>query len=379
MVKDVYEKLAEFLNELPGGFARTPDGVELRILRRLFTKQEAEVAQHLALIAEEPRVIARRAGLSVAETTQLLESLTRKRLIYDEVQPGQPTRYMAFQFVVGFWEGQVDLLDPELAREFEEYLPYHAQSIPWEKTPHLRTIPVQESITVENRVLNYEDVPRIVNSHHKFAVANCICRQEMRLLGHDDGKPLETCLAFDGGADYYLRSGRGREITKEETLAILSQAKKAGLVLQPGNDRTSGNICMCCGCCCGVLRGLKSHPHPASQVTSPFHAQLDSEVCTGCGRCVKRCPMDALEMKDNKAVLDVTRCIGCGLCVATCASGALVLVRKPGNEQRTVPQTIVELYLKMAWSRGKMGPFSLARMAVRSAVDRLAVQFTPPD
>ncbi len=379
MAQDVYERLAAFLNELPGGFARTPSGVELRILRRLFNLQEAELAQHLALIAEEARVIARRAGLPVTETTRLLEEMARKRLIYDEVQAGQPTRYMAFQFVVGFWEGQVDRLDRELAEDFEEYLPYHIESIPWGKAPQLRTIPVKESIPVKNIVLAYEDVEEIVKSHEKFAVANCICRQEMRLLGQDDGKPLETCLAFDGGADYYVRSGRGRMITREEALAVVAQAKSAGLVLQPGNDKTAGNICMCCGCCCGVLRGVKRHPHPASQVASAFQAQLDAEPCTGCGKCARRCPMDALVIVEKKAVLDTARCIGCGLCVAACPSGALTLRRKAQAEQPRVPGTIVELYLKMAWSRGKMGPISLARLATRSAVDRLVVRLKPPD
>jgi len=378
MPKDRYEALARHLDDLPGGFVRTPTGVELRILRRLFTPEEADLCCHLALIAETPAVIARRAGLPLAQTTRLLEDLARRRLVYDDVTPGQPTRYMAFQFVVGFWEGQVDRLDAEFARDFEEYLPYHAHTIPWEKTPQLRTIPIKESIPVENVILAYEDVEQIVNSHQKFAVANCICRQEMRLLGQDDGKPLETCLAFDGGADYYLRSGRGRLISKEETLTILAQARKAGLVLQPGNDRTSGNICMCCGCCCGVLRGVKNHPNPASQVTSPFSAHLQPEACKGCGVCVKRCPMDALQMVEKKAVFDPNRCIGCGLCVAACPSDALSLQRKPQYQQRRVPNTIVELYLSMAWRRGKMGPLSLARMAARSAADRIAVRLKPP-
>jgi ferredoxin len=378
MPPDCYEALARHLDDLPGGFARTPTGVELRILRRLFTPAEAVLACQLALLAETPAVIARRAGLPLAETTRMLEDLSRRRLVYDEVTAGQPTRYMAFQFVVGFWEGQVDRLDADFARDFEEYLEYHARAIPWKKTPQLRTIPIKESIPVENVILAYEDVEQIVNSHQKFAVANCICRQEMRLLGQDDGKPLETCLAFDGGADYYLRSGRGRLISKDETLAILAQAKKAGLVLQPGNDRTSGNICMCCGCCCGVLRGIKSHPHPASQVTSPFSARLEPALCTGCGKCVKVCPMDALQKVERKAVFNPDRCIGCGLCVAACPSGALSLQRKPAHQQRRVPGTIVELYLSMAWSRGKLGPFSLARMAARSAADRIAVRLKPP-
>jgi hypothetical protein len=61
MEKDIYQKLSQHLDNLPGGFPPTETGVELRILHRLFTPEEAELALHLTLIPEEPRVIARRA------------------------------------------------------------------------------------------------------------------------------------------------------------------------------------------------------------------------------------------------------------------------------------------------------------------------------
>ena len=62
MSEEVYQRLAHFLNKLPGGFPPTEDGLELRILERLFTPEQAELAMHLTLIAEEAPVIARRAA-----------------------------------------------------------------------------------------------------------------------------------------------------------------------------------------------------------------------------------------------------------------------------------------------------------------------------
>ena len=376
MPTDVYENLVKFLDDLPAGFPRSESGVELRILRHLFTPEEASLAVHLALIAEPAPVIAVRAGLPLAEVERILGEMERKRLVYAFQEPGKRPRYMAEQFVIGFWEGQVNRLDRELVEMFEEYLPTYARSGIWEKTPQLRTIPVRESIpvnenlAVKNPILPYEQIDEILAGHQTFAVANCVCRQEMRLIDHGCEKPLETCLAFDSSAAYFVQDGRGRYITREEALALVRQAEVAGLVLQPGNTRNPGNLCMCCGCCCGVLRSLKMNPHPASMVSSPFFAVVDREACAGCGTCLERCPMDAISLPDGTTEIDLERCIGCGLCTTTCPSDALSLSRKPESQQRAVPKDVVQMTIRLAQSRGKLGPLQLAQMVTHSAVDR---------
>jgi Na+-translocating ferredoxin:NAD+ oxidoreductase subunit B len=367
---DIYETLARFLDDLPAGFPHTESGVELRILKRLFTPEEARLVTHLALIAETPRVIAHRAGLSLEETERLLESLERKQLVYVFREEGKPTTYMAEQFVIGFWEGQVNHLDRALVEDFEEYLPQLFNPEAWGKAPQLRTIPVKQSIPVEHLILPYEQAEEIIRSHSRFGVANCICRQEQRILGHDCGKPVESCLAFDGAAEHYERSGRGRLITREEALALLVQAEQTGLVLQPSNDQNPIVICMCCGCCCGVLRSLKAQPAPADLVSTPYVARLNEDLCAGCGTCIDRCPMDALTM-DISAVHDPKRCIGCGLCVTTCPTGALELVRKPAAQQPHVPKDVIWLNIRVARARGKLGAGRAIKIAAKSAVDRI--------
>ena len=366
---DCYERLANFLDDLPGGYPRTENGVELRILRRLFTPEEAEVAMCLSLLAEEARVVARRAGLPLEQAQRLLDSLEEKRLIHCFRKPNGTPTYMAEQFVVGFWEGQVDRLNRALVEDFEEYLPTLFPAEAWQKAPQLRTIPVGESITVEHLVLDYERAEAIIGQHARFGVANCICRQEMRLLDHACGKPEETCMAFDGAVDHYVRTGRGREITREAALGLLKQAEQAGLVLQPSNDQNPVFVCMCCGCCCGVLRSIKAQPHPARLVSSAFIARLDADSCAACGVCETRCQMDALTMGDSAVMLDLERCIGCGLCVTSCPTSALTLVRKANPP--AVPKNIVWLTVKVARARGKLGAGKAVRMGARSLVDRL--------
>jgi ferredoxin len=368
---DIYHKLAKHLDQLPAGFPSTESGVEIRILQRLFTRQDANLALHLTLIPEEPRVIARRAEIPLEEVTRQLEEMEKKGLIMGFHREGMPPRYMAQQFVVGFWEGQVNRLDVELVKDVEEYMLTYSNPDLWRKAPQLRTIPVNRSITVQSGAMPYEQAGELVRGQKNFAVSNCICRQERHLLDQGCDRPMESCLTMGIAAETVVRNGRGRAITLEETLQILDRAEKAGLVLQPANAKKPLFICTCCGCCCGVLRGLKLYPKPGRFVSSPYLATLDTETCKGCGACTKRCQMEAVSLHSGKAALDLDRCIGCGLCVTTCPSHSLSLVRKPEVEQPYVPKNFIETVIKLGRARGKMGPVKLLGMQVRSKLDRL--------
>ncbi|MBW1742633.1 MAG: 4Fe-4S binding protein [Deltaproteobacteria bacterium] len=370
MGKDIYQKLAKHLDNLPGGFPPTESGVELRILRRLFTPEEAELALHLTLIAEEPRVIARRAKLNAEEAARRLEEMAKKGLIYRIASPDKPMRYMALQYIIGIWEFHVNDLDVELIKDMKEYFPTLFDDS-WQKGPQLRTIPVGQSITTELEVLSYEQAEELVQAQKKFLVAPCICRREHEMVGKGCDKPMESCLVFGRGADYYERNGLGRIIDKEEALEILEKADEAGLVLQPSNAQRIVNICCCCGCCCQILKNLKRYPKPASLVSTPFVAAVDTDTCEGCGTCVERCQMEALRLEDDFVVLDVDRCIGCGLCVSTCPTESLTLERKPEPEQSEVPKNMMESYVKLARERGKLGTAGMVQMQIKSKLDRL--------
>jgi NAD-dependent dihydropyrimidine dehydrogenase PreA subunit len=297
--------------------------------------------------------------------------MEKKGLIYGIHTPGKPPRYMAQQFVIGIWEFQVNNLDPEFVRDFEEYRPALLDPDTWKKVPQLRTIPVGEAVDAQLEVLAYEKAEDLVQAQDRFAVAPCICRQEMRLVGEGCDKPLETCLSFGLAADFYQRNGLGRAITREEALGILKQAETAGLVLSPGNAKEALFICACCGCCCGVLRTVKLYPNPASLVSSAFVAQVNLDTCQGCGTCTGRCQMEAVWLDDGKVVLDTDRCIGCGLCVTTCPTDSLSLRRKPEAAQPHVPKDVVDTSIKLGQARGKLTTPGMVGMLVKSKVDRL--------
>ena len=365
----IYQKLARHLDNLPGGFPATETGVELRILKRLFTPEESELALHLSLISEEPRVIARRAKISREEATDRLEAMALKGLILREEPEKGPMKYMAAQYVVGIWEFQVNNLDPDLIRDMNEYIPFLGDQI-W-KVPQMRVIPVGQSITPENKVLPYEMAEELIREQKKFGVRPCICRREHTMMGKGCNKPEESCLVFGMGVDYNHRNGVGRVIDLRETLDIIKRADEAGLVLQPSNTKDALFICCCCGCCCQVLKSYKRNPKPVSMVSTSFIAAHNAATCSSCGVCVERCQMEALQLEADTISLNPDRCIGCGLCVSTCPTDSIRLARKPDSEQPAVPKDIVQNLVQLGKARGKITTPGLMKMMVKSKVDRL--------
>jgi len=368
---DIYKKLARFLDRLPGGYPATESGVELRILRRLFSEEEAALALKLSLIPEEAEVIARRARLPREEAAQRLESMAKKGLLFRLSRKNRPDKYMATQFVIGIWEYHVNDLDLDLIRDFNEYVPELMDMKTWEKAPQLRTVPVNRSLDVNLGTLPYENAVEMVEKQTRFVEADCICRKEHRMIDEGCDKPEGCCLIMGLAADYYEKNGLGRRITKEEALAILKKADETGLVLQTSFSQKIANICCCCGCCCQVLLNIKKQSEPAALMASPFTVALDRDACIGCGVCESRCQIEAVYLKDDKAMVEDKRCIGCGLCVTTCPSGALTLCRKPEPLQPDIPKDHVQAAIRRAKARGRTGHIGLLTSSARSLWSRV--------
>jgi Fe-S-cluster-containing hydrogenase component 2 len=350
---DVYQRLAQHLDNLPAGYPATETGVELRILKRLFTPEEAAIAAGLTMMPEPAEAIAARLEQETHDLATTLEEMSRKGLIFRMSKNGQHA-YMAAQFVVGIWEYHVNDLDEDLIRDVNEYIPYLMKK-GWTEleTKQLRVIPVAQSVNAEMTVTPYEAAEEIIRKQSKIVVAPCICRREHDMLGEGCGKPLEVCLTFGSGAYYYEQNGLGREISQDEALGLLKTAEDAGLVLQPSNSQKPVNICMCCGCCCQVLKNMRTLDKPALAVHANYYAEVIAEDCTACETCVERCQMDAITV-DEVAVVDRGRCIGCGLCITACPTDAMVLKQKAADDQYLPPGNTVETYINMASERGKI-------------------------
>jgi electron transport complex protein RnfB len=353
-MSDVYERLRSRLDDLATGLPETEDKIEIRLLKRLFTEEEAEFFVQLHPLLEAPADVANRLNRDPAEVAEQMEQMAKKGLLFRK-RDDRGVRYAAVPYVVGIFEFQVSTMDEALARDNEEYLEKaflnQLQSF---KTPVLRTIPINRQIVAEWPIAPYEDVLQIIEDQEKILLAKCICRTQTRLAGRECDKPLEACFMFGSHADYYAENGMGRFITKEEARQIVLKNEEAGLVMQPFNSQKAGGMCSCCGDCCGMLRSLKKQPNPAEAVQSNYYARVDEALCTGCETCVDRCQMDAVEVVDGISTVHLNRCIGCGLCVTTCPAEAIRLIKKSDDQLYHPPKSGAETYMRIMQERGKL-------------------------
>jgi ferredoxin len=347
----MYTRLREFMDTLPSGFPATPSGVEIKILKKLFTPQEAELAMKLSKEPEEVREIAERIGMDEPELALKLEEMAQKGLIF-RVREGDKVLYQAYQFLVGVYEFQLNRLDKEFCELFEEYLPHMGATMVPLETKQLRVIPVGSSVEAAPAVETYNRVRDLVKEQDVISLAQCICRKEQGLLGNHCEKPQETCIGFGNFARFYIDNGMARAISKDEALGILNVAEEAGLVLSPSNTQEIEWICCCCSCCCPNLKFAKMLPRPADLVRSYYQAEIDPELCSACGECIERCQMEAIqEGQDCSTIID-GRCIGCGLCVSTCPEEAISLVAKPAVE--APPKVLSETLRKIETERSAL-------------------------
>ncbi len=355
----LYRELRRALDRMPVPFPSTESGVELRILKRLFTPEEAKVALCLSALPEPLKAIHRRGGhgLNPEQLGEILNRMADKGSI--NKLPGKDgPMYCKAPLVLGMYEAQVDRLTPELERDMRAYSDEaFGRALHGLKTPQMRTVPVNQSIPVVHPVGSHVDIRKFVEaSAGPFAAIPCVCRQGKELLGEKCRQTQEprNCLMIAEAATAMLEKGVARPVTKEQMLGLLEQADREGLVLQPQNTLNPIFVCCCCGCCCGVLTSAKKLPAPAGHFQTDFVARVDPDACQSCGECETRCQMEAIARTDGPPQVLEANCIGCGLCVTTCPSGAIILHRKDGR--RLPPKDMRALYTAMLTDRyGKLG------------------------
>jgi Pyruvate/2-oxoacid:ferredoxin oxidoreductase delta subunit len=351
---DVFERLARRLDDMPTGYPATESGVELKILRKIFSPEEAEMALRMRPVPETVEQVAERLGRPVEEMQAILDNMARKGQIGSFKVFGLQM-YALFPFLPGIYEFQSERMDKELAEMCEEYYPTVIRAV-GEHAPALgRTIPVSTEIKADLKVFRYEDIRGMLEEAKSFQLTECICRNEMALTGSPCKYPLETCLMFSTEEGAFDRYPRGRLVSKQEALQAMADAEEAGLVHVTYNAENEPIMffCNCCPCCCVVLRALKQFKTPYIIARSNFVAVVEEERCTGCGVCAEeRCPMEAIVEKNGAYRVLSERCIGCGVCAPSCPTGAIALVRRPESEQDMPPGSMMEVFMRKAVARG---------------------------
>ncbi len=327
MSDDVYIRLRGFLHQLPGGFPESPTGAEIKILKKLYTPEEAGFFMKLKEEPEEVSKIADRLGRDESELSEQLEDMACRGLIFRVKERGK-LHYQAYQFMVGIFEFQVNRVDLELTRLMDEYAPYLGMPSVMTKTKGSHVIPIGKALDNIPFVETYNRMQDLVKDEDIISVVPCICGQMMALKGEPCSRPEEKCLAFGDHAQYYIDNNMGRQISKEELMDLLKVAEESALVVNSSNNVELSVVCLCCDCCCGVLKGFKLLPQPAKMVNSHYQAEIDATTCSACGICLERCQVDAIKEIEDTMEVSTDRCIGCGLCVTRCPEEAIIFIAK---------------------------------------------------
>lgn len=305
-------KLLEFVNKVSMTKMGSKKGIteedpRFKLLEKVVTEEMAEVALALEyrvhLKAEE---IAKKCGKPVERTRELLWDLAMAGVATIKKEEDGDTFWYE-TWVPGIFEMVVNNKEnvkkyPQIGKAFDDYglmrNPVAAGNIPMGHGL-MRVIPIETAINGDTRRASYEEVSKYINEARILSVSDCSCRTSREEMNQGCGHLKEDmCIQLGDAAEYYIRTGRGRQITKEEAIDIIKRAERDGLMHQIPNTEGEGHthaICNCCGCSCYAMRAAGMYNNP-DMVRSNYVSTINPEKCVGCGECVEVCPTNAIRL-----------------------------------------------------------------------------------
>lgn len=303
-------KLAKIIGGASGMLVKIDENApEYYCMENIVSDDEADIAIAAGLRKERTAGwLAAKVGKTVAEIQPALDNLVYYgvfRRVYSE-ELGEDTYFMQI-FAPGILEMMVNnqplmAAHPEVGRAFEEYTRLRMQAmgpILPDGYGLMRVIPVESAIEGLPDVTDDERLSYYLNKYDTFSVSPCSCRASRTLLGDGCGHLAEDmCVQMGKGAEHYIRSGRARQISREEAYEIVKRAEENGLMHDIPNIEGSGEtsaICNCCACACfGLRAGMMFGARDA--IRSNFVAEVDEAKCVACAQCVEVCPGNALKL-----------------------------------------------------------------------------------
>jgi len=354
---DVYEQLQQTLDANAVGAPASHYYDE--ILRIMFTEEEATIAVEMKFSPMTVEKISAATGIEPKLLKSKLETMADKVAIMS-MDKGGERRYALLPNLPGLFEFPFmkGNRTPELEKLGKLWEQYHhdamGKAFADSLTPQIRVVAVEKALGAENHALSYDAVAHLIDGANYIALAHCACRVSVNACD----KVTEVCLLMNIPARFLVQRGYARQIDKKEAMAVLDHAEEAGLVHTSNNSADQASvICNCCSCCCTILRGKTQLNQPNAFATSAFVAYAESDECTGCGTCIDdRCPMEAINLEDDVAVVVEAKCIGCGLCVSGCPSEAMIMKNRE-TPSHPINETARDMVMKVLDEKDKTEDF----------------------
>ncbi len=368
--KSGYQHLVERLNKFPQG--APPSETLFQILKMLFSEKEAELVSLLPIKPFTAEKAAQAWKTDITDAKKTLYELASRAILLDIDNNGESVFClpppMAGFFEFSMMRLRTDVDQKVLGELFYQYLNVEEEFIRdlfANGETQLGRVFVQEEVLSpdnELHVLDYERATRVIESASHIGVGICYCRHKMEHIGKNCDAPIDICMTFNGSAESLIKYEYARQIDSAECKDLLQQAYEHGLVQFGENVRENVSfICNCCGCCCEALIAAKKYGFMNPVHTTNFIPDINRETCTGCMKCVKACPVEALGIisandphNPNRmtAKLNEDICLGCGVCVRACSNGSITLRER--DERILTPLNTAHRSVLMAIERGSL-------------------------
>ena len=193
---------------------------------------------------------------------------------------------------------------PEIRRAFNQYTHDRLQNMgPMIPNGYglMRCIPIERALPKGETPDPRDTLSYYLDKYDYYSVGACSCRTCRTEMGEGCGHLAnDRCLKLGPAAKYFVRTGKDREISRQEIEEILRNSEDEGLMhCIPNIDgNVSGNttaICDCCGCACFGLRPVEEFKTNEA-VASNYRCEITTENCVACGKCVENCPVNAIKL-----------------------------------------------------------------------------------